>query len=538
MSSSASLDHPRSAPLVSHETGGVSTLLQSAIEADTAGRLDAAIDGYERTIAGAIEGGDAAAHADALRRLAIAFHRRADGETARRLCGESHAVAERAGQNRLAAQALNSLAAFDLADGDVEAARTTLRQALDSPGVDDALRGRIHQNLGIIANIQGQLPAANEHYGLALAAFQADGDERGAAMAFNSLGILAADQQRWSEADAYFRQSVDVTTRLGDVQLQGLALLSHTEVFLGLGQHEEALRVANAALRLFDDLGIPRYKAEAYRVIGVAYRETRRLALAEARLHTALRLANTSGAILEEAESARDLALVYRALARNQEALRFLNVSQRLFRRLDARTDLVDVVARLEALEGTFLAIVRDWGQSIESADSYTHGHCERVASYATAVAATLGLDADEQTTIRLGAYLHDVGKINTPHEILNKPGRLTSEEFAIMQRHPAEGVALLAEVDFPWDIAPMIRWHHEKYCGGGYPDGLVGDAIPRNAQIISIADVFDALTTSRSYRAAMERSRGLEIMRESQSSWHPEVYAAFMASVGNDGSS
>jgi len=247
-------------------------------------------------------------------------------------------------------------------------------------------------------------------------------------------------------------------------------------------------------------------------------------------------MSRSAGAILEEAEAARELALLYRQLRRNQDSLRHLNVSQRLFRRLDARTDLIDVSSRLDDLEGTFLSIVREWGQSIESADSYTHGHCERVANFAVTVAATLGMDQDEQTTIRLGAHLHDVGKIHTPHEILNKPGRLTDEEFAVMKRHPAEGFEMLADIDFPWDIKPMIRWHHEKYCGGGYPDGLQGDEIPIYAQIICIADVFDALTSSRSYRAAMTREQALSIVRESHSWWRRDVYDAFMASVGAPG--
>jgi len=240
-------------------------------------------------------------------------------------------------------------------------------------------------------------------------------------------------------------------------------------------------------------------------------------------------MARSADALLEEAESVRELALVFRALGRNQDALRQLNASQRLFQRLDARSDLVDVTSRLEELEETFLAVVREWGQSIESADSYTHGHCARVATYAVDVARALGLEEGELVTIRIGAYLHDLGKIHTPHEILNKHGRLTDEEFAIMKRHPVQGVELLADIDFPWDIKPMIRWHHEKHCGGGYPDGLEGDAIPLNAQIICIADVFDALTSTRSYREAMDASRALAIMHESRRWWRDDVFEAFL---------
>src|SRR5439155_20025291 len=108
-------------------------------------------------------------------------------------------------------------------------------------------------------------------------------------------------------------------------------------------------------------------------------------------------------------------------------------------------------------------AVVRDWGQSIESSDSYTFGHCERVAGYAVGVAQRLGLDEGQQTTIRLGAYLHDLGKVKVPHEILNKPGKLTDAEFGVIQMHPVWCVDLLATVEFPCDIQPTIRCPPQK---------------------------------------------------------------------------
>ena len=113
------------------------------------------------------------------------------------------------------------------------------------------------------------------------------------------------------------------------------------------------------------------------------YRETGRHALAESRLRSAVELAVSTGSILSEAEASRELALLYQGMGRNQEALRLLNAAHRLFGRLDARVDLVDVSTKVRRLEETYFAVVRDWGQSIESSDSYTFGHCERVAGYA-----------------------------------------------------------------------------------------------------------------------------------------------------------
>lgn len=120
------------------------------------------------------------------------------------------------------------------------------------------------------------------------------------------------------------------------------------------------------------------------------------------------------------------------------------------------------------------------------------------------AVARLLALDETAQTTIRLGAYRHDVGKVRVPHEILNKPGPLTRDELEVVQMHPIWGLELLAAVEFPWDLKPIIRWHHERYEGTAYPDRLRGDEIPLAAQVVGVVDVYDALTTARSYRPAM----------------------------------
>jgi putative nucleotidyltransferase with HDIG domain len=216
-------------------------------------------------------------------------------------------------------------------------------------------------------------------------------------------------------------------------------------------------------------------------------------------------------------------------MGRNLDALQLLNSAYRIFSSLDARLDLVDVGGKRDKLENTYLAVVKEWGESIESTDSYTFGHCNRVADYAVAVAEELGLDESAVTTIRLGAYLHDLGKIKVPHEVLNKPGRLTNEEFDVIKKHPEWGVELLEGIEFPWDIKPIILYHHERYDGTGYPHRLKGEEIPLSAQILCIADVYDALTTTRSYRGAMPLPEALRCMEESRHHWRPDVYEAFL---------
>jgi putative nucleotidyltransferase with HDIG domain len=276
-------------------------------------------------------------------------------------------------------------------------------------------------------------------------------------------------------------------------------------------------------------LGARDRKSAAYKFLGMLYRETGQGVLAEARLRAALDLAREVGATADEAEAAREMAVLYQQLGRNQDALALLNSAHRLFGRVNAQRDLLDVGAKVAHLECIYLELVRQWGRSIESADTYTFGHCERVADYASLLAVALGLDGDQLKAVRLGAYLHDLGKVRVPHELLNKPGRLTAEELAVMQRHPVYGLELLAAVEFPWDIKPIIRWHHEKVDGSGYPDRLRGDEIPLHAQVICAADVFDALTTTRSYRGALPREQAIAEMTACRHWWRPEVFGAFL---------
>jgi putative nucleotidyltransferase with HDIG domain len=520
-------------PSIDGRVGSAEELIRDARTRERDGCIPEAMEGYRAAIAIATTDGPQRALAEALRRLAVLHHHREEAAAARDLCRRSYDVAETLGDDVLAAEALNVLAGIALANRELDQARDTFGQALARGGNSAELRARIERNLGIIANIQGDHEGAIALYRRSLEASDDANDVQGRAIAYHNLGMVHADLMRWDEADRYFRESLELAESLGDVRLKGLGLVNHAEVHLARQHYEQARRNAEAALVIFDQLGSRPDKADAYRVIGTVYRETGRAALAESRLRASMELAAGTSDVLVEAEAARELAILYQGMGRNQEALAMLNTAHRLFRRLDARVDLVNVSSKVEALQNTFLTMVRDWGQSIESSDSYTHGHCERVASYAVAVARALGADEHEQTTIRIGAYLHDVGKVKVPHEILNKPGRLTREEFEVIQMHPVWGVELLATVEFPWDIKPIIRWHHEKYDGQGYPDRLKGNEIPTNAQVIGVVDVYDALTTTRSYRPAMSHAEAVAEIGRCRHWWRPDVYEAFMSAVG-----
>jgi putative two-component system response regulator len=162
-------------------------------------------------------------------------------------------------------------------------------------------------------------------------------------------------------------------------------------------------------------------------------------------------------------------------------------------------------------------------GQIVEARDPYTEGHCERLADYATALGAQLGLATSDLDTLSRGAILHDLGKIAVPDGVLLKKGRLDAEECALMRRHPITGDDLCRTVRSLERVRPIVRSHHERADGLGYPDGLSGGDIPLLAQIVAVVDVFDALTTTRPYREAIPTDVAYKIMlTDAESGWCP----------------
>jgi len=508
-------------------------LLEQGRSEERAGNVAAAQQAYESALRLAEAEADQALMAQVLRHLGLNHHHRGESVRARELCTRSYNVAMALGDRNLAAFALNSLAGITLDQGDIPSAASTFRQARALASGNLELLARIEQNLGILATMQGEHDQALLHYGRSLDAYRSLGDERGCALAYHNLGMISADRRKWAEADACFRSAFEGAERSGDVRLQGLCLLNHAEVHVARQDFDRARAGVERALGIFDQLEARFDKADAYRMLGVVYRGLGQLDVAERHLDRSSALATEAGSVLSQAESSRELALLYQQVGRNLDSLRSLNTAYRLFRQLNARTELVDVGGKIADLEGAYLRVVHQWGQSLESADSYTHGHCERVANFGVAVGTALGLEAEALTALRLGAYLHDLGKVRIPDEILNKPGKLTDEEFAIVKMHPVWGLEMLMEVDFPWDLKPIIRWHHEKYDGSGYPDGLKGDDIPVAAQIICIADVYDALTTHRSYKPACSPMEALARMALVTQWWRSDVYEAFLEAVG-----
>lgn len=185
------------------------------------------------------------------------------------------------------------------------------------------------------------------------------------------------------------------------------------------------------------------------------------------------------------------------------------------------------------SLQEAYLATVRSLAAAVDAKDTYTRGHSDRVAAYATMIAERMQLSHDQRIALEMAAYLHDIGKIGVPEQILLKPGRLDDVEMAQMRHHPLIGANILKPVAFPWAITPVVRHHHEAWDGNGYPAGLKGEEIPLLARILTVADSYEAMTADRPYRLGRGTSEAIAELRTcAGSQFDPAVVEVFASIV------
>jgi putative nucleotidyltransferase with HDIG domain len=174
---------------------------------------------------------------------------------------------------------------------------------------------------------------------------------------------------------------------------------------------------------------------------------------------------------------------------------------------------------------------------AVEAKDPYTHGHSDRVTTLAVMLARKLGFGGDQLNRIRFGCILHDIGKLATPIEILQKPGQLTAQEYDIIKQHTVAGARIIEGLDFLEEEREIVLHHHERYDGEGYPGKLAGEEIPLGARICAVADAYDAMTSRRPYREAMSRQEAqAELLRGSGLAHDPSLVAAFVDVLAQEG--
>jgi ribonuclease P protein subunit RPR2 len=182
---------------------------------------------------------------------------------------------------------------------------------------------------------------------------------------------------------------------------------------------------------------------------------------------------------------------------------------------------------RTQELRRSYKATVLALANAVEARDAYTHKHAQRVAAYGLRVAHAAGIEVDPQ--VEFGFLLHDVGKVAVPDAILFKPGPLTDAEFELVRRHPETGSEILRHIDFLGEAKAVVRHHHERWDGGGYPDGLAGEAIPVHARVFALADTLDALTSERPYRGRTSWEEARRVIRaESGTQFDPAIVSAY----------
>jgi len=201
---------------------------------------------------------------------------------------------------------------------------------------------------------------------------------------------------------------------------------------------------------------------------------------------------------------------------------------EELFARVKSLLKLKDFTDELENAESVLCTL----GLSVESRDPYTDGHCERLSEHASALGLHLGLDADSIIALRRGGFLHDLGKIAVPDEILKKGSDLTPAEWDVMKQHPLTGENICRPLKSLRRVLPIIRNHHEHFDGSGYPDHLRGNEIPLLARILQVVDVYDALRTARPYKPALTHEQAVVTMGQEARAglWDPELVAQYFS--------
>ena len=229
-----------------------------------------------------------------------------------------------------------------------------------------------------------------------------------------------------------------------------------------------------------------------------------------------------------EAELTREVARLRAELARREREAADKELQLERYA-ADLRDTFKEERLATQLLTRSYRATVRALSNAVEARDAYTGKHAERVAAYGVEIARVVGLPRPDAPELEFGFLLHDIGKVAVPDAILYKPGALTSEERALMARHPIVGAEIVGGIEFLAEASEIVRSHHERWDGMGYPDGLAAETIPLAARVFAVADVLDALTTDRPYRPAfpLRQARAM-IVEESGSHFDPDVIDAF----------
>ena len=392
---------------------------------------------------------------------------------------------------------------------------------------------RILLEIGDIHRIRGDHDLAADTYAAAVVIAEAQGEVDAGARAHASLATALLATGAVDEAAGHVESAVRLASASGSACVSVRVALARTQLRAVRGELEAALHSCGEAYEASRAARSAQGLSEAHRWYGILLRDLGRMDDARSHFGAAVEAARAAGLNRLEADAHREWARLHLQDGDPSAALESLNSAHRRYADADACGEAVDLDERLDLLEEDYLSVARAWGDTIDLRGGHQPGHCERVASFAEALARELGVRGRELAWVRIGGYLRDVGTLTVPEAILNRAGALTAEEWSRVQRHTVDGDATVTGLNLPWDIRAMIRSHHERWDGYGYPDGLSGERIPLTARVLCLADVYAALTTDRSFRDAYSREEALRIMdSEAGRTFDPELFVRFRSLV------
>ncbi len=442
----------------------------------------------------------------------------------------------RVGDDATLCRALRNLGVVYVELGEFEEAEATYDEAI---GVarelsDHMVFADLTNNLGTIMSMRGQWRRALDLYRPSLDIYVAAGERRKSAYCENNMGIAYSEQKLAAHASEYFEKAYQTATEIKDSSLKLIVNINIADLQLKTGNMDKArLHAREAEEQLAASGTVNGHLVETKKIAGMIAVADGNVETAGQRFSEALELARQIGAKFLEAEVLLERGKLHSRDGQNLDALADLESSYCIFKSLNAGGRRLQTEAVIHSIEQLYLETFEQMAVEVERKDEYTKGHSDRVATMSLLLAKQLGLQPAELKTIVAAALLHDIGKIKLDDAVLKKDGRLSDDEFAQIKQHPEYAVELLDGKEFPWDVRPSILAHHERLDGTGYPYALKGDDIPLPARIISIADVFDALTSDRVYRPAYDVNRALAIMEgESSAAFDPMLLDQFVEMV------
>ncbi len=516
------------------------TLVESGREAQRSGAWDEALAHYETALTLLPAASDVRARAELLRWAGTVHAERGELDDASSAFHASRIAAECAGASSEVAAAHLCLANVELLRGNLDEAAEIFLKARELSEQDghDRLVAQIDQNLGTIANIQGNVAIALLSYRSALERYRRLGDEFTATRALNNMGMAHIDLGEWEAADSCFTEASALASRTGDTMMAGKVELNRAELHLKRRRYLAASESVERSLQVFHRLRAKPGIAEAYKFFGIVYRETGKPEQADTHFALSLGMAESCQDRLLQAETQLEWALLHLEEERKQEGILYLNRALGLFQGLKAGREVLDIERRLARLKELYLPAVQGWGAALtEGKDPYQVGHAQRVAEYASKLAREVGVGGWDLTYLRIGALIHDLGNMAVPAEVLSKTEALDVDERELMKVHTIMGDSMARQLDFPAEVRPVVRSHHEAWDGSGYPDRLAGEEIPFSARLVAIADVYDALTSPRSFRGAHSQEAALQIMEtDAGKLFDPDLFGTFVSLVERGG--